>query len=257
MRKLFGKGSRDKGWPRCDILDRDDDSMLKRVRLLVVIFHDRDLGRMCGLPQKTIADFEYKNLPKLLVPDHLIEAYKGYAPKELERHTRIPLLEELLQEFPTYPMQIDLKFGQESLIQSTMGLLKKYDRQKDTVWGSFLYTTYQRIRKIDPQQSVPLFFPFYRIFLSYAGYQLGLLYMGWMRPQESALIVPRVWPFMNRGYIRALQAQGISVIVFGLGLQKGGLNSFKDYDAMHDLGVDGVCTDRPTLMRDWLAKRFQ
>jgi glycerophosphoryl diester phosphodiesterase len=153
-------------------------------------------------------------------------------------------------------MQIDLKFGQESLIKSTLGLLKKYDRQKDTVWGSFQYSTYHRIRKIDPRYSVPLFFPFYRICLSYLAYQFGFLSRGWMKPKESALIVPRVWPFMNKGYIQALQSQGISVIVFGLGLQKDGLNSFQDYDSMHELGVDGVCTDRPSLMKSWLESKL-
>ncbi|KAJ3057666.1 hypothetical protein HDU99_007199, partial [Rhizoclosmatium hyalinum] len=62
-----------------------------------VVFHDSDLGRLCGLPGKKISDFEYKELPRLVVPDAL-----KHLEQELNADVdarRIPLFEEVLKEF--------------------------------------------------------------------------------------------------------------------------------------------------------------
>ncbi|KAJ3115620.1 Lysophospholipase D gdpd1 [Phlyctochytrium bullatum] len=63
----------------------------------VVVFHDSNLERLCGLPNKRIGDYEYSSLPPLLIPPYL----KGK--KEVvddPDSTRIPRLEELFVEFP-------------------------------------------------------------------------------------------------------------------------------------------------------------
>ncbi|KAJ1562329.1 Lysophospholipase D gdpd1 [Cladochytrium tenue] len=79
---------------RVDLLEMD-------VRLTrdgrVVVCHDDDLGRLCGVPGKTVADFAYADLPPLKIPDALRDDPSVVGDPE---SVRIPLLEEVLVEFP-------------------------------------------------------------------------------------------------------------------------------------------------------------
>ncbi|KAJ3294640.1 Lysophospholipase D gdpd1, partial [Blyttiomyces sp. JEL0837] len=78
-----------------------------------VIFHDADLGRLCGLSGKKISDYKFEDLPPLKIPEKLKDVREVLEDPE---STRIPLLEELLREFPQYPMQIDVKDGTEEMV---------------------------------------------------------------------------------------------------------------------------------------------
>jgi hypothetical protein len=50
---------------------------------------------------------------------------------------RIPLLSQVLSQFPNVPMNIDIKDNDERLIEEVSKLLNEYKRQHLTVWGSF------------------------------------------------------------------------------------------------------------------------
>ncbi|KAJ3390653.1 Lysophospholipase D gdpd1 [Entophlyctis sp. JEL0112] len=65
-----------------------------------VVFHDDDLGRLCGLPGKKISDFYYRDLPPLLVPGALSHIAEQLNSDPDGR--RIPLFEEVLDEFLEY-----------------------------------------------------------------------------------------------------------------------------------------------------------
>lgn len=97
----------------------------------VVVFHDASLLRMCGV-QGRIQDFTYENLPPLLVPEGLSSAPSvALDPAEA---TRIPLLLEVLEEFPHYPMQIDVKNGCAQLVSLVGGYIRQFNREQFTVW---------------------------------------------------------------------------------------------------------------------------
>ncbi|KAJ3216793.1 Lysophospholipase D gdpd1 [Dinochytrium kinnereticum] len=66
-----------------------------------VVFHDSDMGRLCGLVNRKISDFNYNELPPLLVPKHL--EGKQYLVRDPDAR-RIPRLEELFNEFPRFVM---------------------------------------------------------------------------------------------------------------------------------------------------------
>ena len=211
----------------CDVQETRDGQ--------VVIFHDQTLDRMCQIPNKKISDFDFKDLPTL---------YQNLPGISGKAEGKIPLLSEVLTEFPHYPIQIDLKRGGKSLVQKTYEMIK--DRPESVLWGSFHYTTHKIIRNLF-RDKVPIFFPFYRLFLSRILYHLGL--MSFLTIYEQAAIIPEL--FIHQGYIKALQARGVQVIVFG------NLNSHEKYDRMKSLGVDGVCTDDPELMRQWLRNKSE
>ncbi|KAJ3417449.1 hypothetical protein HDV05_003313 [Chytridiales sp. JEL 0842] len=99
-----------------------------------VVFHDSDLGRLCGIPDKKISQYNYKDLPPLLIPEKLKDVTEVIEDPESRR---IPLLKELLDEFPKYPMQIDVKEGSEEMVIKVGNLIRAYSRESQTVWGSF------------------------------------------------------------------------------------------------------------------------
>jgi peptide-methionine (R)-S-oxide reductase len=213
----------------CDVRETKDKQ--------IVVFHDVTIERMCKIPQKRISDYLYKDLPPLI-------SQKTIEQQNDPDFNRIPLLEELLNEFPDYPIQIDLKRGSQDLIKKTHEMIKN---RRNVLWGCFSYSTHHAMRKLD--KSIPIFFPAYRILLSYICYQLGIL--SFFTIYESAIIMPEVPFLLNPGYIKALQSRNVKVIVFG------DLNSFEKYDKMKKLGIDGVCTDDPELMKEWMQLSSQ
>ncbi len=56
---------------------------------------------------------------------------------------------------------------------------------------------------------------------------------------------------MQKGWFQILNSIGISVIYFGRG---GSLNTFEDFGSVKLKGVNGICSDCPTLLQNWLGK---
>ncbi|KAI9357248.1 PLC-like phosphodiesterase, partial [Zopfochytrium polystomum] len=210
----------------------------------IVIFHDGDMGRLCGLPGKRIRDFDYAELPPLLIPEPVKDAVLAIDGPDTRR---IPLLEELLNEFPKYPMQIDVKDASEEMVIKVGGMIRRYNRQNETVWGSFIDSV-QQLCYSHFRNEIPLFFSLRRGLRSYILSLFGLT--RWMRYRESALIVPNLWWLMSRSWFRALNSLGIAVIVFGSGT--GSINSIEGYERVRRAGGNGICTDRPSLLKEWL-----
>lgn len=95
---------------------------------------------------------------------------------------RIPLLEEVFQQFPTTPVNLDIKFNSDDLIKKVYDLILiinwvrlteilkyiilnknkvhelivKYNREKITIWGSFRENTVKKCYKLNSK--VPLYF---------------------------------------------------------------------------------------------------
>ena len=230
---------------RVDILEMDvqltkDDQ--------VVIFHDDYLGRMCGeaFKQRQISDYKFDELPLLVIPKKL--DYKAESLRKDKDSTRIPLLTEVLNEFPKYPMQIDVKNGPEKLVIQVGKLLQRNEREEFTVWGSFkpqaCNLCYKHFGK-----SIPLFFSAPRFLKALFLHRIGL--MKWMEFRESALIVPGFKWLLSPSFISELNQSGISVIVFGTD-GSGAINSKEEWAAVNASGANGICSDVPTELKEWL-----
>ena len=209
----------------------------------IVIFHDNDLKRLCGVNAK-ISDFNYEDLPKLLVPDHL----KGVVDVDDEDTTKIPLFEKLLDEYPQYPMQIDVKRGPEELVLRVGNLILELNRQSKTVWGSFLPSVNEMCYR-NFKTEIPLFFGLYRALAAVAMYKMGLFNYFGLR--ETCLIMPNFKIFMDAGFLATLNSRGVSTIVFGSD-GSGALNREDQWDQARIAGVNGICTDRPSSILNWL-----
>lgn len=204
----------------------------------IVIFHDDRLTRMTGV-DKAVSQVKYNSLPPLLYNSGSILQSKD------KDNTRIPLLKELLEEFPNYPMQIDLKSCSESAVLKVGDLIHKYNRVNNTLWGSFQYPTCSWIYK-HYGTTIPRFMPFYRMIITRMCYHIGLL--GWININEQALIIHE--KMLHKGYVEAIQDRGLKVLVFG-----NSLISFSAFDRVYEYGIDAICTDTPGLLKRWLTER--
>ncbi|KAJ3148309.1 Lysophospholipase D gdpd1 [Geranomyces michiganensis] len=209
----------------------------------VVVFHDLNLQRMCGIEGKAIGDYRYDELPPLLVQPALRET--GFEPTHPD-DTRIPLLSDLLDEFPTYPMQIDVKLGSERLVRKVGDMIRERGRQRATVWGSFRNPQNAWCKTHFPD--IPRFFAFRRMFAALAMYSVGM--MSRMEFDEAALIMPNVRWLMWPGFAKALNERGVAVLVFGV--PGGGANTVEVWEAIRKFGANGICSDRPTALQAWL-----
>ncbi|KAJ3150580.1 Lysophospholipase D gdpd1 [Geranomyces variabilis] len=209
----------------------------------VVVFHDMSLSRMCGVEGKAIGDYEYNDLPPLVVQPALkATGFEARHPDD----TRIPLLEELLDEFPHYPMQIDVKRGSERLVQKLGTMIRQRNKQQSTVWGSFRHQQNAWCKHHFPD--IPRFFTFRRLYAALCMYSVGLTHR--MDFDEAALIMPKIRWLMWPGFARALNERGIAVIVFGV--PGGGANTVGVWEQIRAFGANGICSDRPTALQEWL-----
>lgn len=146
-------------------------------------------------------------------------------------------------------MQIDVKNGPEQMIIEAGKLIEKYQRQKFTVWGSFKPSMNELCFK-HFGTTIPLFFDLSRCLKAYALFRLGCL--DWFGLRESALIMPNLKFLMNPRWIAALNNRGISVLVFAPRI--GALNNQEQWEEALSVGVNGICSDKPTLLQAWLTE---
>lgn len=64
---------------------------------------------------------------------------------------KILLLEELFQEFPEMPMNIDLKTPSEISVKEMDRLVRKYKREHITIWGAISSEWNEIIRNTNPE----------------------------------------------------------------------------------------------------------
>ncbi|KAI8905540.1 PLC-like phosphodiesterase [Gorgonomyces haynaldii] len=213
----------------------------------VVIFHDDDLGRMCGAQYKgrKIPEFLLKDLPPLLIPEHLKDNKRVIGDPD---SSRIPLLRELLDEFPLYPMQIDVKRGSEQLVIQVGRMIQEKKREHVTVWGSFISKQQSYILK-HFGTTIPVFFTILRAAKARVLHSLGLLWT--MNIYESAAIIPNVSFLVNRSFIQQLRERGVGVIVFG---RNGSLDTEEEWNHVRNQHCSGICSNSPTKLTQWLKE---
>ncbi|PNH08586.1 Adenine deaminase [Tetrabaena socialis] len=250
------------------------------------VFHDADLGRMCGpaFRGKRVADFDFEALPPLL-PTPGAHGGIGRDPSPSTAAStsttqptttstpipgsdpdcrRIPLLDEVMAAFPAVPLQIDLKVASQQLVAVVAELVAVSRREHTVLWGSFLHSTNTALYAANPR--VPLFASAPRGLLLLAAHCAGQLHR--VHVYERAVIMPlrtlkrmagperpggaRAWwrPSLElAGFFSALHARGVKVVLFG------DLNDEASFAECLAAGAAGICTDHPSRLMRWLAAR--
>ncbi|XP_021952266.1 lysophospholipase D GDPD1 [Folsomia candida] len=255
-------------------IDKGTDMLELDVRLTkdgrVVVFHDADLSRMTGKNVK-ISDLEYSQLP-ILCPAVHIDTIPGTKFSDLswpEDDRRIPLLRQVFREFPTVPMNIDIKDNDDKLIRKVGKLLNEFHRTEITVWGSFNNRVCKQCFVTSPDTHlffsatrvivlvlfavtgilpfIPLRESHYEVFLPLAMKKRRLQNGGKLSLTETVILFFSsllVWKPM----IAHLQRRGIQVYLWVC-------NSEEEFAACKSVNATGIMTDRPTKLREFLDKR--
>ena len=114
--------------------------------------HDHNLKRVTGVNAE-VSDLTYEELPPLLDEIHVT-----FSPKKppmradhLPGPHRIPLLTEVLDQFPDTPLNIDIKCNVDELIEKTAEILEERDGLDRVVIGNHSDAVNQKIRKRLPE----------------------------------------------------------------------------------------------------------
>ncbi|KAL8449631.1 hypothetical protein Emed_002886 [Eimeria media] len=259
----------------------------------LVVTHDDDLQRVCGVDQK-VSETNLADLPHVL-PSAEIEKsgaffeffpeFSGF-PRPFDSQ-RIPTLEEVYAAFPDALMNVDLKgpFDAAAVTQA-VALTRKYKRERRTVFGGFMQKKLNAIKKEMPEALVatgPL-----RSMLLLVAYYIGLLPfcpiwedafefpVSYAYLQREALqgvaerreLLPRCLHFLYadaRAHFKAwLSYTLLTNRGFLEALKRRGLlvlgwvaNTEEEYDdALFRMGCHGVMTDRPKHFRAYLEARL-
>jgi len=192
----------------------------------------------------------------------------------------LPLLQDVFEAFPDVGINIDLKHAHPLLPKKVAELVKKHCRQHNTIWGSARESTASQLLKLEP--SVALFFSTRSFVKVVLAFYCGLL--PFLPLKESFLEIPLLtdevvdyvkrrtgkgskssiccislqtrssvylWLVRrvveNRSLIEHLKRRGIKTILW-VG------NCRKDFAEAYQLGADGVMTDYPLRLTNYLEQ---
>ena len=190
---------------------------------VLVAFHDNDLQRTCGRPGK-ISELPWSAVSKALVD--------GKAP--------IPQLEELIGTWPQARINIDCKTG--SAIDALIASLRRTNSLDRVCVAAFNDVRLKRLRNALGTG----------LCTSLGPVELGLLRFGLLRrpPGLAAQVPVKQGPVtvVNRSFIERSHLLGLQVHVWTI-------DDAPEMERLLDLGVDGIMTDSPLILRQVLESR--
>lgn len=208
---------------------------------VLVTFHDDTLERTTD-GSGLVSDYSLEEL-KELDAGYRFRLDGDYPYRS--RGVRIPTLEELATTYPDQVFSLDLKSdGMEEALVETIGRLELWDR---VIVGSFSDARLRRFRSLadgpvamsaGPRETLR--------FVTAARLHLPF------RPASDSFQVPvkQGITIVSARTVRTAHGIGVPLIVWTI-------NERDEMRELLDLGVDGIITDRPDLLRTLLDERSQ
>jgi len=252
-----------------DVLELDVHATADRH---LVVIHDATVDRTTDgsgrVDGKTLAQVKELDAAYRFVPDcgtchgkpDQEYTYRGYAtaqrpiPSELEQagfvpnDFRIPTLREVLQTFPTTLINIEIKAtdpdteGYEELLAE---LLAEFNRTTNTIVVSFFDHAIERFKVFAPDVHTATATAETAAFWASAQGPLP----GTPNPRYQALQVPITFngiTIVTPEFVTRAHANGLAVHVWTI-------NTLEEMEWLISIGVDGIMTDRPTLLERVLS----
>ena len=193
---------------------------------VLVAFHDDDLERTCGVDVR-IDELSWSELSALRV----------------DGTAQIPRMRDLMEHFPSARFNIDAK--SDDTVDPLCDLVDALDALDRVCLASFAWRRLRRIRR-----------RFGRRVLTNTSQPetIALVALGWIpgKAPTAAQLPPSYGPFsvMTKRVIRSAHRHQSAIHVWTI-------DDPDDMTRFLDLGVDGIMTDRPDLLRDVLVGRGQ
>jgi len=195
----------------------------------VVVHHDATLARMTGDP-RPVAALDWAQLSRL-------RTHGGAA---------IPRLAEVFDAFPDLCLTIEAK--SDAVVEPLAEVIRRTGAVERVCVGAFRAARTRRLRELLGD----------RLTWSPAHAGVARLWLrGWglpLPPGDFRVVqVPLTFrgiPVVTRRFLRAAHRAGIRVQVWTVDAQS-------EMERLLDLGVDGIMTDRPSLLKEVLIRRGQ
>jgi glycerophosphoryl diester phosphodiesterase len=197
---------------------------------VLLAFHDADLARTCGV-DRSIADMTIAELADVHVD--------GREP--------IPLMSELFERFPDVRFNIDCK--SDAAVGPLAELVRRHDALDRVCLGAFSHARLTKLRTLLGPGLLTCASPQEVASLRVLGRLGGSAQRVAQVPVDHDVVGIGI-TVVNRRFVRNAHRRGAAVHVW----------TIDDPAEMHrllDLGVDGVMTDRPEILRDVLVTRNQ
>jgi glycerophosphoryl diester phosphodiesterase len=250
-----------------DVLELDVHATADRE---LVVIHDATVDRTTDgegrVDQMTLKDIKTLDAAHWFVPDcgtchdepDSSYVYRGYAtgnrpmPKKLKRFEpndfRIPTLREVLETFPRAFINIEIKATAPETApyeKELADLLAEFDRTDDTIVVSFLDHAVEAFKVYAPDVHTATGTAETGAFWASAQGPLP----GSPNPRYQALQVPIEFngiTVVTQEFVERAHANGLAVHVWTI-------NDRETMEWLIEIGVDGIMSDRPTLLEDVLA----
>jgi glycerophosphoryl diester phosphodiesterase len=191
---------------------------------VLVAFHDDDLGRVCGTPGR-ISELPWRTVRTARVD--------GRAP--------VPLLDDLLHAWPDLRINIDCKT--DAAAPALVAAVRRHQALDRVCVGSFSERRLMRLRK----QLGP------RLCTSAGTAGAAALWAGVPLRSAHCLQVP-----VKHGRLTVVDRRFVTITAkLGLPVHVWTIDDPVEMHRLLDLGVSGLMTDRPVVLRDVLVERRQ
>lgn len=232
----------------------------------VVVLHDKNLWRCAGI-DRLVNEMNYDDLPELLENQYVVpfikddggDCFDKYHNTDSTKSKKIPLLEDIFRNYPKYPVNLDIKKNDDKLIEQVNYLIRKYQREDLTVWGSFDDNVNTKAYKLNPD--VSLMFSLMGVTRLFLLHFTGLLPFIPLKETYFEIIMPNAivkhaknlpfayrcalrlvqMVFIRKSFVRHLKMRGIMVYFWVL-------NTDEEFEMAFDCGANGIITDYPSKL---------
>jgi glycerophosphoryl diester phosphodiesterase len=158
----------------------------------------------------------------------------------------IPTLEELLGAWPDLRVNIDMKH--DTAVEPLIDVLRKTDAYDRVCVGAFSDKRLARFRNLVHDRVCTSMGPVAIARLRAASYGVPVGHVGGACSPVPVRRGP--FPVTDRRYLDTAHARGIRVHIWTI-------DDAPEMERLLDLGVDGIMTDRPAVLKDVLVRRGQ
>lgn len=222
-----------------DVLEMDIHSTADGV---LVVIHDDTVDRTTDGSGR-VQDFTFEDLQALDAGYHwptlAEEAERDDRPFRGEGIT-IPALREVLETFPDYRMNIEIKQREPSIAADLCALLREYDVVEQVLIASFHPQSINEFRAACPEVATSGVEPEITLYFALNTAFLGATY----QPTAHAFQVPRSF-----GDLSVLTPRFVAgAVQHNVDVHAWTINDDAAMRAMIELGVDGIITDYPDVL---------
>jgi glycerophosphoryl diester phosphodiesterase len=209
-----------------------------------VLLHDPSVERVTE-GRGHAARLRFEELQTLDAGYRFIDAHGTYSARG--RGHRIPSLEEAFSRFPDARFNLEIKCRDQAAIQATLDLVERFDRSDRTLLAAGEDDIMRDLRRaVAGHAAEPAMGASLGEIVAAIASALG---RGPMPEGVMALQIPPDFadrPLATTELIEHAHAHEVDVHVWTI-------NDLREIESLIDRGVDGIVTDLPGRMADWLA----